>query len=120
MGLTDYHRQIEHCARIAHEANKAYCESIGDFSQPVWDDAPQWQKDSVINGVQFHFDNRDAPPWASHENWLKEKMKDGWVYGVEKNVELKTHPCMLPYQKLPASQRFKDLLFMSIVHSYFA
>lgn len=28
-------------AQIAHEINKAYCESIGDTSQPSWEEAPE-------------------------------------------------------------------------------
>jgi hypothetical protein len=39
------------CARAAHEANRAYCGALGDWSQPSWDAAPQWQKDSARNGV---------------------------------------------------------------------
>jgi len=120
MGLTDYHRQIEHCARIAHEANRTYCENMGDFSQPLWDDTPQWQKDSIINGVQFHLDNRDAPLWDAHNSWLKEKMKNGWVYGEIKDLDKKTHPCIVPYKNLPISERYKIALFRAIVHSYFA
>ena len=29
-------------ARIAHEANRAYCQSIGDDSQPNWAEAGLW------------------------------------------------------------------------------
>ncbi|CDQ41843.1 hypothetical protein [Virgibacillus salexigens] len=27
-------------AELCHNVNKAYCESIGDLSQPKWEDAP--------------------------------------------------------------------------------
>jgi hypothetical protein len=40
-------------ARVCHEVNRAYCTSLGDESQLPWDSAPQWQKDSAINGVRF-------------------------------------------------------------------
>ena len=36
---------------------------------------------------------------------------DGWVYGIVKDPESKTHPCLVPYQDLPAEQRIKDSLF---------
>jgi len=48
---------VEQVARVAHEANRAYCESIGDTSQVRWEDAPQWQRDSALKGVQFHADD---------------------------------------------------------------
>ena len=34
----------EDIARVAHQVNKAYCEALGDTSQPDWENAPDWQK----------------------------------------------------------------------------
>lgn len=45
---------VDAIAKRAHEVNRAYCASIGDHSQPAWEDAPQWQKDSAIAGVRAH------------------------------------------------------------------
>ena len=104
-------------ARVCHEANKAYCESLGDLTQPKWDDAPDWQKESAINGVQFHMDNPDSKPEDSHNNWMAEKEKDGWVYGETKDAEKKVHPCMVSYDQLPKGQQVKDSLFIGIVRT---
>jgi len=104
-------------AKVAHEINKAFCHSINDHSQPTWKDAPQWQKDSAIAGVQFHLDNPDASPSASHESWLKQKEADGWKYGEVKDAEKKEHPCFVPYENLPVEQRCKDYLFKQVIHS---
>ncbi len=111
--------RIEHCAGICHEVNKAYCESIGDNSQPFWADAPQWAKDSAMSGVRFHLENRYAGPSGSHENWLKDKEADGWKYGPVKDPEKKEHPCFVPYDQLPKEQQVKDALFVAVVHAYF-
>lgn len=108
---------IENIAQVAHEINKSYCESIGDYSQQSWDDAPDWQKSSAINGVKFHLDNPDATPEASHESWLKQKEEEGWKYGPVKNPDTKEHPCFVPYNQLPESQRSKDYLFRQVIHS---
>ena len=105
-------------ARICHEANRAYCLTLGDESQPSWEDAPDWQKESAVNGVQFHLDNPGAGPAASHENWLQEKEAAGWTYGEVKDPEAKTHPCYLPYLELPVEQRLKDSLFIAIVDAF--
>lgn len=106
----------EQIAKTCHEVNRVYCESIKDYSQPKWEDAPDWQKESIMNGVEFHLNN-DVSPEDSHNNWMHEKLKDGWVYGVEKNPEKKEHPCMMNYYDLSFSQRFKDILFKTIVDS---
>ncbi len=107
----------ENVAQIAHEINKAYCESIGDNSQPSWENAPEWQKSSAINVVQFHLDNPEAPPSASHDSWLKQKTEEGWKYGAVKNPETKEHPCFVPYEELPVEQKSKDFLFKQVIHS---
>lgn len=105
-------------AKLCHEANREYCKMIGDNSQPSWEDAPEWQKKSAINGVKFHFDNPDAPASASHDSWLKEKQADGWRYAEVKNADKKEHPCFVPYDKLPIQQQLKDYIFRSMVHAF--
>ena len=42
---------IEDVAHICHESNRAYCETLGDQSQPPWSEAPDWQKESAVNGL---------------------------------------------------------------------
>lgn len=102
-------------AELCHEVNRIYCESHGDFSQVPWEQAPQWQKESALNGVLFHIQNPNAGPSASHDNWMREKVEQGWVWGPVKDPERKEHPCIVPYEALPEQQRYKDHLFVTIV-----
>lgn len=104
-------------AKACHDANKAYCESIGDDSQPEWVNAPEWQTESAIAGVLFHKDNPDAGADASHNSWMEQKQSDGWVYGEIKDPKAKTHPCIVPFDQLPVEQQAKDFIFKSIVNS---
>ena len=104
-------------AKVAHEVNRAYCEALGDMSQLPWEQAPDWQRASAVLGVQFHLNNPEAGPEASHNSWLAEKLQGGWVYGPEKDAERKTHPCILPFGDLPVEQRAKDYLFRAVVHA---
>lgn len=110
----------EEIARVAHEANRAYCETLGDDSQPFWEDAPQWQRDSALAGVEFHAGHPDAKPEDSHNSWLAEKKKDGWKYGDVKDPEKKEHPCFVPYEDLPVEQQKKDSLFIGVVRALLA
>lgn len=107
---------ITFIAKVAYEINRAYCEALGDTSQPAWEQAPNWQRDSAINGVRFHLDNPNASPSHSHESWLTEKAATGWKYGPVKAPEAKEHPCFVPYDELPVEQRAKDYLFRAVVH----
>lgn len=43
-----------------------------------------------------------------HEVWAKNRIDDGWTYGAERNDEMKQHPCLLPYEELPESEREYD------------
>lgn len=104
-------------ARVCHEANRAYCMALGDHTQLHWEEAPDWQRQSAINGVRFHRANPDSRPESSHESWLKEKIEAGWKYGPVKDAEKKEHPCCVPYDQLPEEQRRKDSLFIAIVRA---
>jgi hypothetical protein len=101
-------------ARVAHEANRAYCLTLGDRSQLPWDDAPNWQRESSVNGVQ-HVLTHGFDPEGSHISWMNEKLNAGWQYGPVKDALLLTHPCLVDYDKLPPEQRVKDSLFGQIV-----
>ena len=105
--------RIEACARAAHEANRAYCIAIGDMSQPSWDDAPDWQRTSAINGVKGVLNGNN--PEQSHASWLKEKYETGWKYGPIKDPDKKEHPCCCSYADLPPDQRLKDDVYVAVV-----
>lgn len=104
-------------ACLAHENNRVLCLLMKDYSQPDWDDAPEWQTDSARAGVAFHLVNPDASDSASHENWMAAKVADGWVFGLTKCADSKTHPCIVPFDELPPMQQLKDRMFRYIVHS---
>lgn len=104
-------------ARVCHEANRAYCQALGDDTQVSWDDAPEWQRTSAIEGVKMHLANPGATPEDSHNNWLKQKTADGWLYGPVKDPVAKTHPCIRYYKELSVEQRAKDHIFRAIVHA---
>ena len=118
LGSKDYESIVEHVAAVAHEANRSYCEALGDESQVAWMDAPDWQRESAKNGVRFHVETVDAGPASSHESWLAKKAADGWKYGPVKDAEKREHPCFLPYDELPDDQKAKDSLFIAVVDLY--
>lgn len=114
--------RIEQIARITHEANRAYCLTLGDKSQVPWDEAPDWQKDSARNGVAFIMAecevHANVQHWLSHSNWMLQKQQEGWKYGPVKDAEKKEHPCMVDFFDLPIEQQMKDKLFVSIVKAF--
>lgn len=106
---------IIYIAIACHQANKEWCKANGDDSQPDWEYAPDWQKESIINGVKFRIENPGAGHDGLHVNWMKEKFDDGWEWGEVKDVEAKTHPCLVTFDKLSEFHQKKDILFGAIV-----
>ena len=102
-------------AKAAHEVNRVYCLSLGDTSQPTWENAPTWMTLSVCHGVEAIVQNPNQTPSASHDNWLAEKQAAGWKCGPVKDPDKKEHPCIVPYDDLPVDQRMKDTIFLAVV-----
>ena len=43
-----------------------------------------------------------------HEVWAETRISQGWTYGEQRNDELKTHPCLVPYEELPEGEKEYD------------
>lgn len=109
---------VRDIARICHEANRVYCQTIGDWTQRPWDESPAWQQVSAENGVRAHLAVPGGlDPRRSHESWLAEKIATGWTYGPVKDSDKKEHPCCVDYDQLPREQQAKDRLFGAIVEA---
>ncbi len=102
-------------ARARYEANRAYQLALGEEPSPHWEAAPQWLKDSALQGVRYRIDHPRATSSDMHEQWMRKRLSRGWTLGPVKDESAKTHPNLVPYDQLPAEQRRKDLLFSTIV-----
>lgn len=43
-----------------------------------------------------------------HEVWSQNRINDGWTYGPVRDDARKTHPCLVPYEELPESEKEYD------------
>ena len=43
-----------------------------------------------------------------HEVWAETRINQGWTYGEQRDDDLKTHPCLVPYEQLPESEKEYD------------
>lgn len=108
-------------ARAAHEVNRAYCESIGE-QQERWERMSAETQASSIEAVKVHVaaatSGRLILPQEEHMRWMKSRLADGWKLAPMKNTELKLHPCLVPYDQLPETQRAKDYLHIAIISTF--
>ncbi len=43
-----------------------------------------------------------------HEVWARSRMAEGWTYGPERDDVARHHPCLVPYDELPESEKEYD------------
>ena len=44
-----------------------------------------------------------------HNTWAKGRIDDGWTYGPVRDDAKKHHPCLVPYDDLPESEKEYDI-----------
>ena len=44
----------------------------------------------------------------AHDVWALERMAQGWTWGENRNDANKQHPCLVPYENLPESEKEYD------------
>lgn len=44
----------------------------------------------------------------THEVWSQNRINEGWAYGETRDDIKKLHPCLIPYEELPESEKDYD------------
>lgn len=44
----------------------------------------------------------------AHDVWAGQRMAEGWTFGEKRDDQLKKHPCLVPYENLPESEKEYD------------
>ena len=44
----------------------------------------------------------------AHDVWAQKRIAEGWTYGPVRDDKAKTHPDLVPYEKLPESEKEYD------------
>jgi hypothetical protein len=46
----------------------------------------------------------------AHDNWAKQRLSEDWTFGSKRDDLTKEHPCLVPYEELPESEKEYDRL----------
>ena len=46
----------------------------------------------------------------THDVWAAQRLTQGWAYGPERSDQQRLHPCLVPYDELPESEKEFDRL----------
>ena len=44
----------------------------------------------------------------THEVWARQRLAEGWRYGPARSEAKREHPCLVPYEELPESEKQAD------------
>jgi len=44
----------------------------------------------------------------THDVWAAQRIAEGWTYGPSRDEAAKKHPCLVPYEQLPESEKEYD------------
>jgi len=69
-----------------------------------------------IECVEKYMNMKQLPtPEEAHDNWVQAYKDMGWKYGPIRDSEEKTHPDMVPFEKLPKDEQDKDAIFLAVI-----
>jgi hypothetical protein len=96
----------EFIAEVRHIGWIAYQIAVGqEYNEKINED----QMVSLLDGIEYLDANPDITPEENHNNWMKMKVSQGWVYGEVKDFEKKMHPDLVPFDDLPIVEQRKDI-----------
>lgn len=76
--------------------------------QPWDQEINEDQKESLLDGIKYLKEHPKSTPEENHENWRREKLRQGWKYGQKKDFETKRHPDLVAYDQLPEIEKRKN------------
>jgi hypothetical protein len=69
---------------------------------------PQPVETSNVSLTQEILELRERLAENAHDHWARQRMAEGWTYGPHRDDQRKRHPCLVPYEELPESEKEYD------------
>lgn len=110
-------KQARKIAFVAHAANDALRELLGEQTKGEFRWLSTEVQDRVVNGVLNALADPDLTPEVSHLAWMEAMQEDGWTHGPEEDLEAKKHPNLVAWERLTVEQQAKDRLFLAVVRA---
>ena len=104
---------------IAHRINDVTCWiPRPDGSLPnEWSELSDEQQNHAINAVKEIYNSEPKTAEELHELWMKPLLATSWKTG-EYNIIKRTHPCLMPFNELPDSEKLKDILWQKMTEAF--
>jgi len=81
----------------------------------IWDDREESFKKQFLEVIERQCsEQRSFSPEELHGGWMQSYINMGWKYGEKYDPEKKTHPDLVPYEKLGKLEQDKDSVFIAL------
>jgi hypothetical protein len=64
--------------------------------------------------------NQELLAKLEHNRWYAERRLNGWQYGPKRDDNRKIHPCLIPYEQLPETEKQKDRTNIQDLQDFFS
>ena len=101
----------------AHYSGHTRRHGAGLWPERRGTDPDEGELKDKLNAIKNYTNVSSVPPESlmkmaklgvAIDRWVRDKERDGWRYGPERNDEQRLHPLMVPWEELPDEQRDKD------------
>ena len=109
-------RTMERRARFVYEgARIAAVAAQAPIVPEPWDDREEAFRSQFVEVIERQCGpDRSTSPEELHGSWMQAYTDMGWVYGIERDPVAKTHPDMVPYDRLGLLEQDKDAVFVAL------
>jgi len=106
----------ERRARFIYDAARLVAQAANAPIIPVeWEQREKPFKEQFRSVIERQCgEQRSKSPEELHGSWMQVYFAMGWVYGEIYDPEKKTHPDLVPYNKLGQLERDKDAIFVTL------
>ena len=77
-----------------------------DMKQNAYTPQPIFTEDIILSDEILHLSERIAQ--NVHDVWAASRVAEGWTWGEKRDEVVKQHPCLIPYDELPESEKEYD------------
>jgi len=106
----------ERRAKFAYEAARVEnAMAKRPINPEPWEERDAYFRANMIQAVSKQCGkSRMTSPEKLHQAWVVAYEKMGWKYGKKRDTEAKTHPDMVPFNKLGRKEQEKDWIFFML------
>jgi hypothetical protein len=106
----------ERRAKFVYEAARIEnVAALRPINPEPWEERDERFRKNMIRAVSLQCGKgRLVSPKKLHDAWVVAYEKMGWKYGPVRDVSAKTHPDMVPFNKLGRKEQEKDWVFFML------